>query len=182
MVGRKVSEAVVNVAISVSLLVGASPLSGESMRTPLEDRRVSVLGPRDPRLVRAVSLAVAEASRRLDSAECREVFSEFADASGVPLAAKLEADGHDGRSFLGWLIFRNGEREAFCDRGAVALAADPGGRFVTVCGTRFFETQFSDPGYAAALVIHEELHVLGLGENPPSAAQITARVIARCGR
>ena len=53
---------------------------------------------------------------------------------------------------------------------------------MTVCGARFVETQFSDPGFAAALVIHEELHVLGLGENPPSAREITARVVARCGR
>jgi hypothetical protein len=35
---------------------------------------------------------------------------------------------------------------------------------------------------AAALIIHEELHSLGLAENPPSSAAITDRVISRCGR
>jgi hypothetical protein len=33
---------------------------------------------------------------------------------------------------------------------------------------------------AQAIVIHEALHTLGLGENPPSSAEITARVLASC--
>jgi hypothetical protein len=44
------------------------------------------------------------------------------------------------------------------------------------------ERQRRDPGLTAALIIHEELHSLGLGENPPSSQAITAQVIARCGR
>jgi hypothetical protein len=31
-------------------------------------------------------------------------------------------------------------------------------------------------------VIHEVLHSLGLGENPPSSDHITERVRARCGQ
>ena len=31
------------------------------------------------------------------------------------------------------------------------------------------------------LLIHELLHSLGLGENPPTSAQITNTVMARCG-
>jgi hypothetical protein len=34
---------------------------------------------------------------------------------------------------------------------------------------------------AEAIVIHEWLHSLGLGENPPSSDYITTRVRARCG-
>jgi hypothetical protein len=34
--------------------------------------------------------------------------------------------------------------------------------------------------HAEALLIHEMLHSLGLGENPPTSHQITARVRARC--
>jgi len=30
-------------------------------------------------------------------------------------------------------------------------------------------------------MIHEALHTLGLGENPPTSAEITERVLARCG-
>jgi hypothetical protein len=32
------------------------------------------------------------------------------------------------------------------------------------------------------MIIHEELHSLGLGENPPDSKEITQQVIARCGR
>jgi hypothetical protein len=39
-----------------------------------------------------------------------------------------------------------------------------------------------DPSLAAALIIHEELHSLGLGEDPPTSKEITAKVIERCGR
>jgi hypothetical protein len=33
---------------------------------------------------------------------------------------------------------------------------------------------------AEAYVIHEMLHSLGLGENPPSSLAITAKVMSRC--
>jgi hypothetical protein len=32
------------------------------------------------------------------------------------------------------------------------------------------------------MVIHEFLHSLGLGENPPSNVEITKQVLTRCGR
>jgi hypothetical protein len=32
-----------------------------------------------------------------------------------------------------------------------------------------------------ASLIHEVLHTLGLGENPPSSAEITERVLRHCG-
>ncbi len=31
------------------------------------------------------------------------------------------------------------------------------------------------------MVIHEMLHTLGLGENPPTSIEITQRVKGRCG-
>jgi hypothetical protein len=37
-----------------------------------------------------------------------------------------------------------------------------------------------DPAGVEMIVIHELLHVLGLGENPPTSEAITARVVARC--
>jgi len=37
-----------------------------------------------------------------------------------------------------------------------------------------------DPILADAALIHESLHSLGLGENPPSSLEITSRVISRC--
>ena len=38
-----------------------------------------------------------------------------------------------------------------------------------------------EPGESAeAALIHESLHSLGLGENPPTSSEITSRVISRC--
>lgn len=38
----------------------------------------------------------------------------------------------------------------------------------------------NNPRRAEASVIREELHSLGLGENPPGSEEITARVLALC--
>jgi len=182
MASRQFVRAVVDAAVSLFLLLGAARALGREGEERSESRTTSVLGPKDPRLIRAVTLAVREASRRLESAECRQIFSDFTDAVGARLATDLETLDQSGRGYLLWLVFRNGSHEAYCDRTRTALAAQPGSRFVVVCGVRFIEIQASDPGYAAVLVIHEELHVLGLGENPPSSAEITNRVVQRCGR
>jgi len=171
----------VDAAIWLCLLAGTA--ASEEGHDPTPDTEaISVLGLRDPRLIRAVTLAVREASRRLDSPQCRQVFSDFSDAFGARLATNLEALRQSGPGYLRWLVFFNGDRESACERTDVALAVDPGSRLVAVCGVRFVALQREEPGYAAALVVHEELHVLGLRENPPSSPEITRRVIERCGR
>jgi hypothetical protein len=182
MASRQVVRAAVDAAVSLWLVLGAARASGEQDEETSESRTASVLCQKDSRLVKAVTLAVREASNRLGSAECRQIFSDFTDAVGARLATNLEALDQSGQSYLRWLIFRDGSHEAFCGRSAVALAANPGSRFVVVCGVRFVEIQATDPGYAATLVLHEELHVLGLRENTPSSTEITRRVIERCGR
>jgi hypothetical protein len=182
MVGRRILGAAVDAPVSLCLLLGPASAFGEEDQEPSEPRTISVLGPKGSRLIRAVTLAVREASRRLESARCGQIFADFADASGVRLFAKLRITGLERRESPRWLIFRNGSHEAYCDRSGAGLAADPGSRFVMVCGVRFVGIQAADPSYAAALVLHEELHVLGLGENPPSSADITRGVLDRCGR
>jgi hypothetical protein len=47
-------------------------------------------------------------------------------------------------------------------------------------GSRFAGVQARNPNLADYMVIHEMLHTLGLGENPPTSLQITERVIERC--
>ena len=56
-------------------------------------------------------------------------------------------------------------------------------RRLTAGGNRrqlFAEKQIRDPWTAENMVIHEMLHTLGLGENPPSSREITRRVNDRC--
>jgi hypothetical protein len=53
---------------------------------------------------------------------------------------------------------------------------------VYVCTAWFREAFATNPGLAEEVIIHESLHALGLGENPPSSQEITTRVAERCGR
>ena len=56
----------------------------------------------------------------------------------------------------------------------------PGSRVVYVCGRSFAEAQARSPKRAEMVVLHEALHTLGLGENPPDSGEITRRVGERC--
>jgi hypothetical protein len=79
------------------------------------------------------------------------------------------------------LVFFDGSRESSCVTGVLAFTK-PGGRVICLCGGEFKQTWLQNPEYMVAGFIHEMLHTLGLGENPPSPADVTRRVIAACGR
>ena len=49
-----------------------------------------------------------------------------------------------------------------------------------LCGRQFALVDGNNPSQTEASLIHEELHSLGLGENPPNPKEITARVLAMC--
>jgi hypothetical protein len=75
--------------------------------------------------------------------------------------------------------FVDGSGSGPCRRGALAFTA-PGHRVVRVCGHRFLREWRSNPRRAQLLLIHEALHTLGLGENPPSSEAITNIVLTHC--
>jgi hypothetical protein len=62
----------------------------------------------------------------------------------------------------------------------VVLVTEIGVRRIHVCGKVFSAQQLREPGVAESMVIHEVLHTLGLGENPPTSIEITRRVDNRC--
>jgi hypothetical protein len=129
-----------------------------------------------------VAVAVFEAYRRLGDPVCREVFSEFRDDSGRPLQERLDAIGETAGSYLGWLRFVDGGVGGRCERDEVVAFTSPGSPVVRFCGDRFTRAVTKrGVGFLASIVIHEELHSLGLGENPPTSEEITRRVQARCG-
>jgi len=130
----------------------------------------------------ALGRALAGAVRRLERPGCQRIFREFKDVSGRTLQEGLDAVGQDGASYLqGWVVFADGQRETRCADTRVLAFTQPGSRSVWICGRRFAWEQRKDPTYAEVVLIHEALHVLGLGENPPSAAAISRQVEARCG-
>jgi hypothetical protein len=77
------------------------------------------------------------------------------------------------------LVFINGSREAPCVTGTFAFTA-PGSRVIRLCVEALKRTWLQDQEHTVANFIHEMLHTLGLGENPPSSAEITRRVETAC--
>ena len=129
-----------------------------------------------------VGRAIRAAAEKLASPACREIFSDFRDADGRTLQQNLDALGQSGRGFLGLAVFYEGRGKRACAPRTVVAWTNPGSRAIFVCTDQFSAMERHDLGLAADLIIHEELHSLGLGENPPDGKVITAQVIARCGK
>ena len=125
---------------------------------------------------------VVAAESKLAGSSCRQVFGDFRDLRGKRLQDTLTALGQTGQTFFRGLVFYEGYGRSACDSRATIAFTFPGSRAVFVCSMHLADMEHRDRGLAAALLIHEELHALGLGENPPSSREITARVIARCGK
>lgn len=127
---------------------------------------------------RWVLLAVEGAARRMNDPRCQEVLSDFSDRQGQPLRAGLEARGQTLAQHLHDVWLLDGGTQTSCSRRATSAFTVPGGRLVFMC-PRLFRRQVGK--YDEILLIHEILHTLGLGENPPSSDAITRRVAMRCG-
>jgi hypothetical protein len=126
--------------------------------------------------------ALRGAAKRLERAECQAVFEDFADASGNALSQRLVQLGETPQSYLGRVLFYDGSTQPRCQtRGKDVLAVTaPGSPVVFVCPEAIRDQYRRQPLYVEATLIHEALHTLGLGENPPSSREITSRVVRRC--
>jgi hypothetical protein len=117
---------------------------------------------------------------RLEHTECQRLFTEFSNASGRPLQEALDALEQTGPGYLGLILFADASARPHCKAGRSFAFTMPGSRVVFVCGPQFANAVDQNAAKAEAFVIHEMLHSLGLGENPPTSEEITARVLARC--
>ena len=68
-----------------------------------------------------------------------------------------------------------------CRAGTVLAFTQTGAPVIHVCGRLFVKRSMRNRAAAEIIVIHEFLHTLGLGENPPASQEITAQVARRCG-
>ena len=108
------------------------------------------------------------------------MLDEFSDGGGHSLAATLAATSTSLDQALARLYFVDGDDTIQCRRHEIIAAfTEPGSRVVHVCGKRFVRFA-AKPEPGEYLLIHEFLHTLGLGENPPSSDAITRAVIRRC--
>ena len=133
-------------------------------------------------VAQAVVRTLAEADRLLAEPTCQEVLTDFSDASARTLKEVLAGSEVSARAYLRWVVFTDGRGMKGCNGRAALAVTEPGSRVVFICPTAFMDMASGDPDYAAAALIHEMLHTLGLGENPPRSRDITDRVRARCSR
>lgn len=167
-------------AVLVAWMAGEGAMEANAAAPAARDASFRVRIGR-PALATSVHAAIEGASRRLVAPACSAVFSEYRDASGRTLQANLDTLGQSGPGYLALIGFYDGLGVARCARGRTLAVTAPGSRTVWVC-PQFALEQRRDPGLAEVTLIHEALHSLGLGEDPPSAAEITSHVVARCGR
>ena len=126
----------------------------------------------------ALRRAVKAARRRLANPECRRLLSDFTTTPGRLLRASLDDHGQAPEEYLETVLFYDGSASRHCaDRKTLAVTT-PGSRVVFVCSPLVAKVR---SGKVEAMVIHEMLHSLGLGEDPPSGSEITAQVVTRCG-
>jgi hypothetical protein len=172
--------------LAAAVLLAAIPASPSDRGDPAAAADPAAAGPvfnvriAEPATARAVRRALEGAFERLADERCAAVLEDFTDASGEPLTRAAERLGATSQEVLGLLFFYDGSTKESCRPRNVQATTEVGSRVVLVCGLRFFETYTRKPFRAEAYLIHEMLHTLGLGENPPSGRAITRRVVKRC--
>jgi hypothetical protein len=124
--------------------------------------------------------ALDGASRRLAAPACQALLTEFTDQDGRPLQDRLGPLERTPSEYLELVLFRDGTGKGSCRNQGVLAFTSQGNRVVYVCSAHFQRTWQSDRIEAEAAVIHEALHTLGLGENPPTSREITRRVRRLC--
>jgi len=135
---------------------------------------------RDRRTAGAVRLALDGAARRLTHQRCQTLFTEFHDEHDNPLSERLAELGPTAREYLEQVVWHDGSRAERCRQERTLAFTAAGYRVVFICGPSFQQAHATDRNLAEAILIHEMLHSLGLGENPPSSQAITYRVQSQC--
>jgi hypothetical protein len=129
---------------------------------------------------RVIAAGVAAgALARLESPSCQQLLTDFDAGDGRSLVDSLAATGLSMSAHISRLYLVDGDLEGGCTNAATIAFTAPRSRVVHICSERF-TAMFARRELAETLLIHEVLHTLGLGENPPTSADITRRVAARC--
>lgn len=128
----------------------------------------------------AVDRSLSGAAEWLGTAKCQALLSEFTDLRGRPLQERLAEFGGTLADYLRILVFEDGEGHRPCEPPGVLAFTAPNSRVVLVCGRAFARSWKRAPEEGRAAIIHEILHSLGLGENPPAPRDITYRVKQLC--
>jgi hypothetical protein len=159
-------------AIQVLFLVltcGARPARGEEN-----------IGGERAGLTPAARFAILRAREALANPECQRIFLDFQDSSGRALQDRLDALGSNGQRYLDSMLFYDVPEHPACGHPRILAMTTPGSRVVLFCGPKFSNLIRREPSSLWIAVLHEELHSLGLGENPPTSQEISRHVAERC--
>ena len=172
----------VDLFLLLLLLMPLSARPAHGAEIDIEDRSADVLGDRIPVFYRkALQLALENANRKLLRLSCQDVFSDFSDREGRLLAENLRDTGQSPAEYLQGIRFVDGRWSVPCMSSWIHAWTRPGSRVIHLCLDQFAVMARETPSAAGNILIHEELHALGLGENPPESRAITSRVTIRCG-
>jgi hypothetical protein len=161
----------VRLALAVAVLLAPWPTGAAEVVTP------GTLGVYDAGLVRR---AVEGARARLQAAACQGLVDEFKDPEGVTLRQRLDEQGMTIESRLDAIRFVDASESSLCRTSQSFAFTVRSGIVVYVCPRVLEKAHLRQPARVQAVIIHELLHTIGLGENPPTSTHITARVEARC--
>jgi hypothetical protein len=128
----------------------------------------------------AAKRSLTRAHEWLAKPECQSLFSEFRDEHGIALIERVHDLTATVQSYLQLVYFFDGEQNRVCKRDGVLAFTERGSRVIYLCGRDFERASHRNPPEVQATLIHEVLHSLGLGENPPSPRFITDRVRRLC--
>lgn len=165
--------------VGVAIFLSYASLSSRPSALPDDRSRRALMVNLSPFTEGTVRRAIELARRRLARPDCRLVYDDFELPDGRTPRAELDRLGIPPEEWLERLTFTDGSDDAVCRGGYAALTTAPRSRLIRVCPS-FAQLNLQDSGRSAVLVIHESLHALGLGENPPTSNQITQRVDRRC--
>lgn len=170
---RSASRAALLAALAAPFLVASPRASAADARAPLVE----------PRLGPLVHRTVERAAARLAVPGCATLLDDFADArSGQPLSRTLSYSGRAPSELFAALRFVDADHMVQCRERKTWAWLPVGGDVVFVCRSRFLSLVRKDEWLAGNVLVHEALHSLGLGEDPPSSEEITEAVVRCCGR
>jgi hypothetical protein len=161
------------------LLLASLPFLATASEAAQNHARLVPVRALEPGAASVAEVARQGAIARLRNPDCRQVLSDFTDAKGRKLHENLQAFGVAPDEYLAMLPLLDGETRPLCQANQSQLLTSAGVRRVFVCKT-FLKTVYQRRAMAEVYVIHEMLHTLGLGENPPTSQEITQKVVKRC--
>jgi hypothetical protein len=91
------------------------------------------------------------------------------------------ARGQSPAGAFGVLRFFDDSAAPQCRAGTTLAFTQTGSPLIRICGLQFRYRFMQSRAITEIILIHEFLHALGLGENPPTSDAITRQVAVRCG-